>query len=215
MDNIVHIQTLRKEKEYQLSTYVVQHAAMVKSYVDRQVNIREKVKAKYIFSEKVGCERSSVFTKIEEQLFLDWFTFDYLTIKGTTNYQTYVSHSSNKRHSLDAVVHALFMASVLEPFKVIKLNDSHIHAEKLLTGERCIIKTLSKNKIVNREDIIFLRSVPVFDKLLCISEIFVQSDQKIIGNIVSHFEKSTESWRTFLKKFSIKYSWNRDASAEK
>jgi hypothetical protein len=107
------------------------------------------------------------------------------------------------------------MASVLEPFKVIKLNDSHIHAEKLLTGERCIIKTLSKNKIVNREDIIFLRSVPVFDKLLCISEIFVQSDQKIIGNIVSHFEKSTESWRTFLKKFSIKYSWNRDASAEK
>jgi hypothetical protein len=215
MDNIVHIQTLRKEKEDQLSTYVFQHAAIVKSYVDRQVNIREKVKAKYIFSEKVGCERSSVFTKIEEQLFLDWFIFDYLTIKGTTNYQSYLSQSSNKRHSLDAVVHALFMASVLEPFKVIKFNDSHIHAEKLITGERCTIKTLSKNKIVDGEDIIFLRSVPVFDQLLCISEIFVQTDQKTIGDIVSHFEKSTESWRTFLKKFSIKYSWNRNGSAEK
>ncbi|OAS88751.1 MULTISPECIES: hypothetical protein [Metabacillus] len=215
MDNIIHFQTLRKEKEDRLSTYVFQHATMIKSYVDRQVNIREKVKAKYIFSEKVGCERSSVFTKIEEQHFLDWFTFDYLTIKGTTNYQSFVDYSSNNRHSLDAVVHAFFMASVLEPFKVIKSNDSHIHAEKLLTGERCIIKTLSKSKMVNGEDIIFLRSVPVFAHLLCISEIFVQNDQKTIANLIGHFEKSTESWRTFLKKFSIKYSWNRDASVEK
>ncbi|MGM0874948.1 MAG: hypothetical protein ACQEWV_09115 [Bacillota bacterium] len=210
MDNIVYFQTIRKEKENQLSTFVAQHVESIHRYVDRHVNIREKVKAKHIFSEKVGCDRSPVFFKIEEQLFLDWFTYDYITIRGTTIYQLYVEHTSRVRHPLDAVVHALFMASVLEPFKVIKVDNKHIYAEKLLTGEQCTIKMLSKCKMLKDGEIIFLRSVPVLDQLLCISEVFTQSDEEIVNNLVLQFEKSTDSWRTFLKKFSIEYSWTRN-----
>lgn len=209
MGNIVHFQTLRKEKENQLSTFVAQHVESIHYYVDRHVNIREKVKAKHIFSEKVGCGRSPVFSKIEEQLFHDWFTYDYITIRGTTIYQLFVEHTSRVRHPLDAVVHALFMASVLEPFKVIKVDKKHIYAEKLLTGEQCSIKMLSRCKMLEEGEIIFLRSVPVLDQLLCISEVF-QSDKESANNLVHQFEKSTDSWRTFLKKFSIKYSWTRN-----
>lgn len=209
MDNIVYFQTLRKEKENQLSMFIVQHVESIQSYVDRHVNIREKVKAKHIFSEKVGCKRPPVFSKIEEQLFLDWFTYDYVTIRGTTIYQAYVEHTNKVRHPLDAVVHALFMASVLEPFKIKKSVENHIYAEKLLTGEQCKIKKLSKCKMLN-DEIIFLRSVPVLDQLLCISEIFVQSDEETINNLLLQYKKSTDSWRTFLKRFSIKYSWSKN-----
>jgi hypothetical protein len=208
MDNIISFQNIRKEKEIQLSTFIVGQVESIHSYVDRHVNIREKVKAKHIFREIVGCERSSVFSKIEEQLFLDWFTYDYITIKGTTIYQAYVEHTTKVRHPLDAVVHALFMASVLEPFKVIKSDESHIYAKKILTGDPCMIKTISEGKMLD-EGIIFLRSIPVLDQLLCISEIFVQDDEKSIHTLLNQIEKSTDSWRTFLKKFAIKYSWTR------
>jgi hypothetical protein len=204
MDNIVPFQKIRMEKEIQLTTFIVGQVESIQNYVDRHVNIREKVKAKYIFSEKVGCRKSHVFSKIEEQLFLDWFTYDYITINGTTIYQGFAERDNRMSHPLNSVIHALFMASVLEPFKVIKFEENHIHAEKLLTGEKCTIKTISQFKKFD-SDTIFLRSIPVLDQLLCISGIFVQHDEELINNLVNQVKISTDSWRTFLKKFAIKY----------
>ncbi|MGM7720813.1 hypothetical protein [Metabacillus sp. Hm71] len=209
MNNIIHFQELRKEKEHQLSSFICQHAASLHNYVARDVNIREKVKAKHIFSEKVGCIPTAIFSKMEEQLFLDWFAYDYVTIRGTTIYQTFVEQLSKKGHPLDRIVHALFMASALEPFKVIKSDEHHIHAKKLLTGETCTIKS-EANKYAAQEDIIFLRSIPVFDQLLCISELYVQRNTKSIASMLQHLEKSSDSWRTFLKKFAINYSWTSE-----
>ncbi|KKI91644.1 hypothetical protein WQ54_13545 [Bacillus sp. SA1-12] len=214
MNNIIHFQALRKEKEKQLSSFICQHAASLHHYVARDVNIREKVKAKHIFSEKVGCVPTSIFSKMEEQLFLDWFAYDYATIRGITIYQTFVEQLSKKGHPLDRIVHALFMASVLEPFKVIKCDGNHIYAEKLITGEKCTIKSAA-NKYVAQEEIIFLRSIPVFDQLLCISDLYVQRDQKSIVSMLQHFEGSSNSWRTFLKKFAINYSWTSQPLKEK
>ena len=208
MDNIVYLQALREEKENQLTTFICDHLKAVQTHVDRHVNIREKVKAKHILTKKIWNEKSAVLTLSQELLFKDWFTFDYLTIKGLTNYQTYIKYGNRMKHPLDSVVHALFMASVLEPFKVIKYDKPHIHAKKLLTNEVCTIKLDEGNPDLHEYGWIFLRSIPVFDDLFLISDMFIQHDNKIMDELHKHFEKSTDSWRTFLKKYSIKYSWN-------
>lgn len=211
MDNIVYFQQIRQEKEKQLTHFIIEHIELFKKYVDRQVNIREKVKAKHIFSEKVGCIKSPVFTKMEEQLFLDWFTFDYMTIKGKTVYQSFLDQTISKEHPLNQVVFALFMASVLEPFKVIKAEDKHIIAKKLLTGESFKLHLLRIDQCIERvkaEDIIFSRTIPVFDQLLCVSGLFIQSDHKLIDGMLEHYSTDSDSWRTFLKKFAVKYSWS-------
>lgn len=208
MDNIVQLDSLRKEKENQLISFINQHVNLIEDYVDRHVNIREKVKAKHIFSGKIGSETIPVFSYLQEQLFIDWFTYDYLTIRGMTIYQSFVTQKSNNRHPLDPVVNALFMASVLEPFKVIKTAETHIYAEKLLSGEQCRIK-LNSNKIAPYQNqVLFLRTIPVFDQLICISDMFIQLEKEPILNLLTHFENSTEGWRTFLKKFAIKYCWS-------
>lgn len=208
MDNIVQLASLRKEKEYQLISFINQHVNSIQGYVDRHVNIREKVKAKHIFSGKIGSETIPVFSNLQEQLFIDWFTYDYLTIRGMTIYQTFVTQQGNNRHPLDPVVHALFMASVLEPFKVIKSAETHIYAEKLLSGEQCKIKIHSNRVVPYQDEVIFLRSIPVFDQFICISDIFVQREKASILNLLTHLDKESEGWRTFLKKFAIKYCWS-------
>lgn len=205
MDNIISIQKMRREKEIQQSAFIIEQVELIQNYVNRYVNIREKVKAKYIFSEIVGCGHAHIFSKIEEQLFLDWFTFDYITIKGKTMYQTYAEHG-HRTHPLHSIVHALFMASVLEPFKVIKSEENHIYAKKIVTGEHCTIKTMMKDMKYN-DHTVFLRSLPVLDQLLCISEIFVPHDMKL-NNLVDQGVTNTDNWRTYLKKFAIKYCWN-------
>ena len=208
MDKIVYLQAIREEKENQLTTFIADHSKAVHTHVDRHVNIREKVKAKHILTEKLGNETSAVFTLSQEMLFKDWFTFDYLTIKGLTNYQTYIKYGNRMKHPLDSIVHALFMASVLEPFKVIKYEKTHIHAKKLLTSETCIIKVDEVIPELQENEWIFLRSIPVFDTFVLISEIYIQPDITVIKELHTQFEKSTDSWRTFLKKYSIKYSWD-------
>ena len=208
MDKIVYLQALREEKENQLTTYIYDHLKAVQTYVDRHVNIREKVKAKHILTKKLGNDESPAFTFSQEMLFKDWFMYDYLTIKGMTNYQTYIKYRNDMKHPLDAVVHALFMASVLEPFKVIKYDETHIHAKKLLINETCTIKIGEIVPEIHESEWIFLRSIPVFDDLVLISDMFIQPNETLMEDLLNQFQKSTDSWRTFLKKYSIKYSWN-------
>lgn len=212
MDNIVYLQNLREEKENQFVSFVSKHRSSIHTYVDRQVNIREKVKAKHIFTDLVNCEKGAVFSPLEERLFLDWFTYDYLTIRGMTIYQSFIEYSNRQSHPLDSVVHALFMASVLEPFKVIKYSGKHIYAEKILTGEECVIKTNINKPDLNETDTLFLRTIPVLDAQLCVSELFFQPDHFMVESLLTHYKKSTDSWRTFLKKYSIKYSWTCQSS---
>jgi|GEM_PF-1023201 len=208
MDKIVYLQALREEKENQLITFMTDHMKAVHTHVDRHVNIREKVKAKHILTEKLGDEASAIFTISQEKLFKDWFTFDYLTIRGLTNYQTYINQEKRMMHPMDSIVHALFMASVLEPFKVIKYDKTHIYAKKLLTSETCTIKVDEDIPELNENEWIFLRSIPVFDYFVSISDIFIQRDHTMMEKLFRQHEKSPDSWRTFLKKYSIKYSWN-------
>lgn len=212
MDNIVYLQNLREEKENQLISFVSEHISSIHTYVERQVNIREKVKAKHIFTDQVSSEKGTVFSPLQEKLFMDWFTYDYVTIRGMTNYQSFIEFSNRYRHPLDSVVHALFMASVLEPFKVIKSSEEHILAEKLITSEECIIKTDKNDLVINKADILFLRSIPILDTLHCVSDIFIQPDLFKIEALLTQYNKSTISWRTFLKKYSIKYSWTSNHS---
>ncbi|MCM3162795.1 hypothetical protein [Metabacillus litoralis] len=207
MNNIVYLHNLREEKENQLVSFVSKHISATHMYVERQVNIREKVKAKHIFSEQISLEKGVVFSSLQEKLFNDWFTYDYVTISGMTIYQNYIKNANGQKHPLDSVVHALFMASVLEPFKVIKTVGENIHAKKLLTGEECVIKTDRKVEEVAPSSILFLRSIPLLDGQLCVSNIFIQQDDTLIDALLTEYKKSSESWRTFLKKYSIKYSW--------
>ncbi|MFV2049349.1 hypothetical protein ACEWK1_18550 [Metabacillus sp. YM-086] len=207
MNNIVYLHNLREEKENQLVSFVSKHISATHMYVERQVNIREKVKAKHIFSEQISLEKGVVFSSLQDKLFNDWFTYDYVTISGMTIYQSYIKNANGQKHPLDSVVHALFMASVLEPFKVIKTVGENIHAKKLLTGEECVIKTDRKVEEVAPSSILFLRSIPLLDGQLCVSNIFIQQDDTLIDELLTEYKKSSESWRTFLKKYSIKYSW--------
>lgn len=208
MDKIVDFKLIRQEKVESLITFAAQHMGELQYFVNREVNIREKVKAKHIFRNK---NRIMVkeFTNDEELLFHDWFTFDYLTLKGLTIYQSYVSSKTSKLHPLHSVIHALFMASVLEPFRVIKVNNNHIYAEKLLTKEvvEINIKLLKSSREIREEEDIFIRTIPIYDQLLCISEVYVQKERDIINSLLKDIEKSEENWRTFLKKYSIKYTW--------
>lgn len=207
MNNIVYLHNLREEKENQLVSFVSKHISATHMYVERQVNIREKVKAKHIFSEQISLEKGVVFSSLQDKLFNDWFTYDYVTISGMTIYQSYIKNANGQKHPLDSVVHALFMASVLEPFKVKKTVGENIHAKKLLTGEECVIKTDRKVEEVAPSSILFLRSIPLLDGQLCVSNIFIQQDDTLIDALLTEYKKSSESWRTFLKKYSIKYSW--------
>src|SRR5690606_36583527 len=112
----------------------------------------------------------------------------------------------DKQHPNNAVLHALLLASVLEPFKVIKSENGHIHAMKLLTGEHCKVHSVPSK--LNKNAIVFIRSIPLYNDLLCVSEKFVIEEELAIS-FQTVYQKQDESWRAFLKRNAIKYIWSK------
>lgn len=206
MCKIVNLEQHRKEKETQLQSFLVKHVEEFEGYIVKNSNIREKVKAVHIFREKVGCSIPRELTKLEEQLFLNWFSFDYIIIQGFTLYQVFLKNIDKKSSPFDAVFHALFMASVLEPFKIIEVNDDHLLAQHLMTNEKSTIKS-NVATFFKSEDLVFLRCVPIYDYLYSLHAGFQFNDVKREA-LLNHFQQTELSWRTFLKKYAIQYAWN-------
>ncbi|MEC2078246.1 hypothetical protein [Metabacillus fastidiosus] len=202
MAKVIDLQEHRINKEVRLEKAMIDHYEQLMLYIKHRVNIREKVRAKVIFSEKVGCKSSSKFNTLEEQLFLNWFAFDYTTVQGLTIYQIFLKHY----HRLDDVLHALFMVSVLEPYEILKKNEDYITAVNLQTNIICQLKYAvdSQNK-----SFFFARTVPIFDKFLCLGGIFQKGSNNKISSLLNDYNNQEKiGWRTYLKKYAIQYVWN-------
>ncbi|XQY91031.1 hypothetical protein ACNRWW_16100 [Metabacillus sp. HB246100] len=210
MNNIVDFNKLREEKEKQLLSFSSNHLVQLQTYIDRQTNIREKVKAKHIFREKVHCSKEHVFSEKEEKQFQDWFTYDYQTIQGKTNYQLFLDTLKRNQHPLHPIIYALFLASVLEPFKVINITETHIYAENLLTKESGKILSKGLEGLGNEMQgaLVFIRTIPILNSFYNISTPFIQPNHVVVRNLQQDVKESTDHYRTFLKKYSIKYTWD-------
>ncbi|WP_378930160.1 hypothetical protein [Metabacillus herbersteinensis] len=190
----------------------MKHIGEFEQHLVRNSNIREKVKAVHIFRDKVGCSIPRELTKLEEQLFLSWFSYDYKTIQGFTLYQVFLKNIDTKSIPFEAVFHALLMASVLEPFKIIEVNNDYFVALHLMTNEQSIIKS-NLDILYKRDDLVFLRCVPIYDYLFSLHPGFQFNDEKR-GALLKHFQNTELSWRTFLKKHAIQFAWNGKTDQE-
>ncbi|OIU70879.1 hypothetical protein BHE18_20475 [Rossellomorea aquimaris] len=188
-------------------------------YALKETNIREKVRAKMIFADRFHMKEPSLVSKKAEDVFHQWFLFDYKTIKGQTLFFQFLQ--SQKFSEPVKMIGALLLTAAPEPLLVTGIQSGE--REILITGKNIIhVKEESvKTSISGRSEEIrpgstyFVRKVPLVTDQWLIGPVFEAAGSDFPGKIKEDYHlKNHENgvlWRTFLKEEAPSYILKGDS----
>ncbi|TLS39078.1 hypothetical protein [Pseudalkalibacillus caeni] len=158
--DIIDIESLRRQKQRAFDSALESLYSHYFSYLERNANIREKVRAKHIFKSAVGIKEEEFDKELDEH-FNHWFAFDYRNIQGTNMFDLFFKQKKNTLTQPMLVLSALLMATVLEPFKVKEKKSSReIKVKSLITEQVETIDSFCYSfKNIQRDQIVLLRKI--------------------------------------------------------
>ncbi|MCA1032381.1 hypothetical protein LCL95_15205 [Bacillus timonensis] len=212
--NIYDYRSLRIAKQREAEHVIVGLYTKFKKHLDRNSNIREKVRAKHLFREKINWPGNEPFTKEITNLFEDWFAFDYITIQGLTMLQLYIKDHKRDFSEQELFYSALLLTAVLEPVIIIeKVSDGQICAKELLENKKINIMKSPPIPKIEVGSVIFVRKIPTIGQFILLYAFTETIDCTLINELKNHFKLVQEqqqqtTWRTFLKKYALQYILN-------
>ncbi|TYR82101.1 nicotinate phosphoribosyltransferase [Priestia megaterium] len=205
--DIINFKEIRVQKQLQSDHAIQRFYDEYLFFVNRYTNIREKVRASHLFRERMGVSHDAELSAQMEDLFLQWFAFDYVTIQGQTLFQQFLREQVSKQHASFLIQGALFLTSVLEPIVVSKVpNSFFLKGQIPLTNKQAIIKDVRGRFIdIQLGQAVWCRKIKSIGYDVLIGSFFVQ-DAKIIEQLHHSFDKKSKmTWRAFLKNYAIDY----------
>lgn len=208
-NSILNLNSYRVQKQLQGEASAIKLYNLAQAFTERNANIREKVRAKDLFRKMLHLHEKEAFTSIQEKAFSEWFLFDYMTAQGLTMFNLFLRKHSQQLLEPELIQGALFLTSVFEPVKVLKIESSSILVEEDYTkahGELVITTDLS----LKENNYYFIRSIPVVHKAFALGSIYPIFDNRVLEEMYKEYDMTRKlyeqySIRAFLKKNAIKY----------
>jgi hypothetical protein len=208
--DVININSIRSDKQEKIDQSVKALCSDLFSFVERNANIREKVRAKHIFCEKSNLNLHDLENKHNEALFFFWFCFDYVNIQGMTMYQYFLQKFSNELQESTLRVAPFLLALTIEPVVVQSKSedDFSIIGNNIFTKQVEQMKGIDKPFVeVNKGDLLLGWTVKLgYEKRLIGPFISINSEKTNLYNgiIIHMFERekmkrTLPSWRTFMK----------------
>ncbi|WP_158736554.1 hypothetical protein [Alteribacillus sp. YIM 98480] len=110
-------------------------------------NLREKVRAKHLFSKKTGCPLEQIESRPWKKYFEDWFVFDYITVIGTRLFDMYIKERADQLSSAKVQLSGLMLTASLEPYHLVKKEQSELTAKSWLKDEKKKLTILQDSSI--------------------------------------------------------------------
>ncbi|MDQ0298535.1 hypothetical protein J2S78_000943 [Salibacterium salarium] len=130
--NVPDLKKYRQEKQQQADQDFIELLECYNSWLKRNTNLREKVRAKHLFAELADQTVEDLEEQPWKQYFEDWFAFDYITIIGTRLFDMFVKENAKNLSPSKIQLSGLILTAVLEPFQIIDRNNNTILATPLL-----------------------------------------------------------------------------------
>jgi hypothetical protein len=214
--DVVNINSLRNEKQKGIDNHVKELFSDLFHFVERNANIREKVRAKHIF-----CEQSNMsLVQLEEgeiqKKFRFWLCFDYVNIQGMTMFQLYLQQHAAKVSENTLRVVAFLLALTLEPIIVTTISKCKtvLSGKNILTNEVKEIRSFDQPYTnICKDDLVVGWTAKLgYDKKI-IGPYTVITNKKALSysnDIIKmyYYEKmrvDLPSWRSFMKLHGINF----------
>ncbi|BCB05302.1 hypothetical protein [Bacillus sp. KH172YL63] len=176
-------------------------------YALKETNIREKVRAKMIFSKRF-LQNGEVKGDAIEKLFQEWFLFDYKTVKGQTLFfqflQSYPLHESTK------LLGAVTLTAAWEPVMIKRTERTEkgmiLTCQHVLHDKEVLVKTTldCKQKEMTEGESYFVRKVPLVSHQWILGPVFPVKSTYVLTDVKNQYGQMNQEtgvlWRTFLKE---------------
>ncbi|CAN7256538.1 hypothetical protein [Rossellomorea sp. LjRoot5] len=173
-------------------------------YALKETNIREKVRAKMMFSKRFLQHDEARLEAGVEELFQEWFLFDYKTIKGQTLFFQFLQ--SHPLQESTKLLGAVILTAAWEPVIVKGAEGRTVRCHTIVQGEEVIVKMnpdwIEKEMIEGQ--VYFVRKVPLVVHQWILGPVFPVKSMDVIANLQTHYSQMNQEtgvlWRTFLKE---------------
>ncbi|RNA70382.1 hypothetical protein [Alteribacter keqinensis] len=210
---IVDFNELKKEKQRKSDQALMDVYGLLFTYVEKQANLREKIRAKHLFSHKIDFPRNQAFDQSLQLHFEHWFVFDYVTVIGSRIFDLFVRDYKNElsKPMLDLCGHLMLMT--LEPVKVLKETRERLTVERKLTGDIEEVESFLITAEVSKGDFAFMRIVPAGFSHKIIGPVFIIDDSDVkrveaqVNDAIDSTGKEVENVRVkrFLKEYGVDF----------
>ncbi|MBU8905224.1 hypothetical protein [Desertibacillus haloalkaliphilus] len=214
---IVDFRQLRIEKQLEADRQLFSLYESFFSYLQKNTNLREKVRAKHLFHHMVGLQPDQVSDDFWTVHFEHWFAFDYRTVVGSRMFDMFIREQ--RQHLSKGMLQqsGLLFMMALEPYMVKRVDS---HKELLIAdpfqanAEAFKVKSmLFSFDDVKVGDVLLLRLVRSgFDDVMVGPYAKVPSDKTM--DMLAEMKQDKErvvdtnseiSWRLYVKEHGVKY----------
>ncbi|KAA0562167.1 hypothetical protein F0342_17220 [Bacillus sp. CH30_1T] len=207
-ESLLNLEQYKQKKQRMAEEHIKDLYKKAYEYALKETNIREKVRAKMIFSKRFLLHDETQMVEEVEKLFQEWFLFDYKTIKGQTLFFQFLQ--SHPLHESVKLLGAIVLTAAWEPIIIRKIGNQNeevtFTCQNVIQDEEVSVKTNlnCEEKGIYEGGIYFVRKVPLVTHQWILGPVFPVKSEGILSDVKHHYgqmnQKTGVLWRTYLKE---------------
>jgi hypothetical protein len=204
----LNLEQYKQKKQRMAEEHIKDLYKKAYEYALKETNIREKVRAKMIFSKRFLLHDETQMVEEVEKLFQEWFLFDYKTIKGQTLFFQFLQ--SHSLHESVKLLGAIVLTAAWEPIIIRKIGNQNeevtFTCQNVIQDEEVSVKTNlnCEEKGIYEGGIYFVRKVPLVTHQWILGPVFPVKSEGILSDVKHHYgqmnQKTGVLWRTYFKE---------------
>ncbi|ADU31523.1 hypothetical protein [Evansella cellulosilytica] len=206
---LVDFQEVKADKQSRLIHAFIELYSALFSYIEQEANIREKVRAKALFSKQTEITFESITkNKSVAPHFEHWFAFDYITIIGSRIFDLYLREQKHTLTKEMLEISSFMLLMYLHPVKLISKNDKSLQYIDIFQGNKIDAETFLFELRAEEGDIIFLRCLQVGFQKMIIGPSFIidkQWKEVVMNELMTINDLEEGAIRKYLKENGMKY----------
>ncbi|GEL08052.1 hypothetical protein [Salisediminibacterium halotolerans] len=206
---MVDFPRLKKQKQLEATQKLSVLYEGVFDYIEREANLREKVRAKAIYKHKIGLGKTSMITVEEDEHFQHWFAFDHITAAGSRMFDLYIRDNQEKLDKKTLEIAGMVMLMHLEPFYVQFSNSDNFIIAPLF--EPFVYQEVSPLKPMTmpvEKEFILARTVKLgFERKMIGPPITIKEEceEDVALRLLTASEQGQLAYRKYLKEFGVDF----------
>ncbi|MGF2617436.1 hypothetical protein FZC84_15095 [Rossellomorea vietnamensis] len=212
-ESLINLASYKEKKQRQAEEHTEELYNQSLLYLERETNIREKVRAKFMFSKKFSLSLESAEPgSALDTLYRQWLLFDYKTAANKTVFHQFLQVNAPGMTETDRMLCALFLTAAWEPVEVLEIvcDENSLFVQNILHKHKeMVVSPFTHEGQLNSGDMAFIRKIPLVSKGMLLGPPFRVKDGEIFRGLLDHYENSSKdrvtAWRSFMKENAARF----------
>ncbi|MCE7791421.1 hypothetical protein K8O68_03155 [Salipaludibacillus sp. CUR1] len=205
---LIDFKKLKKQKQKRMDENFADLYDWMFTYVQKEANLREKVRAKHLFRHKLDLNDTDELDAGLHLHFEHWLLFDYVTVVGSRLLDLFVRTKQDKMSKTMLEICGILMVMHLEPVRVNKIEENHILLSPFFKEKNSQIKAEPYlfRPDIKEGDLILARTATIgFEKRIIGPCIVIDQrfEKEAAARLEEKYKEGHEEYRRYLKEYGI------------